>query len=156
MTDEAYQGPERRKFIRLDYVTPVAYKICKPETIAKILQGYSTNISEAGIFCHIKEAVNVEDILWLSFDRATLSICQDLDRKCFVYQGGIIGKAVRVEKKEDGTSDVGVQFIIREELNLTHIYPKLFFLKDTLTNPVDEGNDEEADEEADKEENGEA
>ena len=147
MTNEAYQGPERRKFVRLDYVTPVAYKVCKPETIAKIMQGYSTNISEAGILCHIKEAVNVEDVLWLSFDRDILSICRELDQKCFIYQGGIIGKVVRVEKKEDGASDVGLQFIIREEPNLTHIYPKLFFLKDASANAVDEEDDAEIDEE---------
>jgi hypothetical protein len=128
MMRDNYQGPERRKFLRLDYITPLACKVCKPETISKILQGYTTNISQSGLLCHLNATVNPEDIIWVSFDRATLSICQELEENCFIYQGGIIGKVVRIENRENGTYTVRLQFIIREEQNLSlYLSEDLFF-----------------------------
>ncbi|MBM3255721.1 MAG: hypothetical protein FJZ08_05415 [Candidatus Omnitrophica bacterium] len=113
--DEHYIGPERRQFMRLDYVTPLDYKVCKKETITKLLQGYTSNVSKTGLLCTIKQKVEPEDILWLVFDRDTLNICQDIEKSSLVYQNGIIGKVVRVELKDDNTYRVGIHFITREE-----------------------------------------
>ncbi len=127
--EKVYKGPERRQFIRLDYVTPLAYKVCKKKTITNLLQGYTKNISEAGLRCNIKEKVKKDDMLWLSFDRDTLSICQNLEKRSLIYQSGVVGKVVWIEKQADGNYNVGIQFITREEKNLTHIYPKIYFLE---------------------------
>jgi hypothetical protein len=127
--NKEYHGPERRQFVRLDYITPLAYKICDPKTIEKLLQGYTVNVSQAGVFCKIKEKVSCDDILWLSFDRTTLGICQEVEKRCLIYQNGIIGKVVRVEQKDENNFYVGIQFITREEKNLSYIYPKIYFLK---------------------------
>ncbi len=109
---------DRREFLRLDYSTPLAYKVCKKETITKLLEGYTSNVSSAGLLCNVKETVSPEDILWLSFDRGVLSICAELDKRVFIYQNGIIGKVVRVESKGFDNFDVGVKFITREEQDL--------------------------------------
>lgn len=141
---DTYQGCERREFIRLDCVTPLAYKVCKEETIHKLLEGYTSNISPAGILCNMKDKVNKDDILWLSFDRGALSICRDLEKRSFIYQNGVIGKVVRIEHKNDGTYDTGVRFITREEKNLTNIYPKIQFMKEGQQEEQGErGQDEE-------------
>jgi len=124
-----YNGSERREFARLDYVTPLMFKVCRKEVLDKLLEGYTSDVSQAGLLCNIKEDVKQDDILWLSFDRATLNICEELDRRSLIYQNGIISKVVRIEPQEDGTYNVGVQFIIREEKDLTHIYPKIKFVK---------------------------
>jgi hypothetical protein len=124
-----YSGPERRKFIRLDYVTPLAFKVCKGDIIDKLLQGYTSNISQTGLMCTINEKVKEDDILWLSFDRDTISVCEEIERNCLVYQSGIIGKVARVEEKGDNVYKIGIQFITREERNLTNIYPKIYFLE---------------------------
>jgi hypothetical protein len=123
-------GTDRRNFLRLDYITPLACKVCKKETVEKLLTGYTSDVSQAGLLCNVKEKVNTDDILWLSFDRATLNICADLEKRALIYQNGIIGKVVRVESKEDGLYDLGIQFITREEENLTQIYPKIHFLEE--------------------------
>lgn len=130
--DSVYKGPERRQYSRLEYVTPVAYKVCKKETISKLLEGYTSNISQAGILCNIKDRVNKDDILWLSFERDVLSICRDLDRRSLIYQNGIVGKVMRTEQKVDNSYDVGIRFITREEKNLTNIYPQVHFLEKKL------------------------
>lgn len=128
MIENVYLGQERRQFVRLGYSVPLAYKVCKEETISKILEGYTANTSQAGLFCNLKDKVNLSDILWLSFDRAALSVCEELEKRSLIYQSGVIGKVVRVEGQGNGTYDVGVQFITREEKNLTYIYPKMHFL----------------------------
>jgi len=110
---------ERREFVRLDYATPLVYKICKKETISKLLEGYTSNVSPSGLLCNIREGVNPDDILWLSFDRRLLSICEKLEKRVFIYQNGIIGKVARVEPKELGNFDVGLKFITREEPGFT-------------------------------------
>jgi len=129
MTEKVYKGPERRKFVRLDYVTPLAYKVCKQGTISKLLQGYTSNISQAGLLCNMQEEVKKDDILWLSFDRDTLTICESLEKRSLIYQNGIIGKVVRIEPKKDGNYNIGIKFVTREEKNLTNIYPKVYFLE---------------------------
>ena len=123
-----YNGLDRREFSRLDYVTPIMFKVCRKEVLDKLLAGYTSDVSQAGLLCNIKEDVKPDDILWLSFDRATLNICEELDRRSLIYQNGIIGKVARIEPQQDGTFNVGVQFIIREEKDFTHIYPKIKFV----------------------------
>jgi hypothetical protein len=127
-----YQGLERRQFLRLDYATPLACKVCKKETIDILLKGYTSNISESGLLCNIKERVNKDDILWLSFDRSVLDICSELEKKVFIYQNGIIGKVVRVMPSDEGVYDLGIRFITREEQNSTHIYPIVHFFEKDL------------------------
>ena len=125
--DNSYAGPERREFLRLDYTTPLAYKVCKQQTISKLLEGYTVNISEAGLLCNIKDMVKPEDILWLSFDKSILIICEEIESRTLIYQNGVIGKVVRIENNTNGTFSVGVKFITREEKNLTNIYPQIHF-----------------------------
>ncbi len=125
-------GPDRRKFMRLDYRAPLAYKVCSEETINKLLQGYTADISQSGLLCNIKDRVNQDDILWLSFDRSTLNIFEGIERRSLIYQNGIIAKVVRIEQRNDDTYNVGVQFITREEKNSTNIYPKFHFVEKQL------------------------
>ena len=113
---------ERREFIRLDYAAPLAFKVCSKETISRLLQGYTSNVSEAGMLCNIKHPVNPEDILWLSFDRGILTICEELEKRVLIYQNGIIGKVVRVEAKGFDNFDVGIKFLTRGERNWNNEY----------------------------------
>jgi len=129
MIENTHNGGERRQFVRMEYLVPLAYKVCREETISRILEGYTANISQAGLFCSLNERVNLDDILWLSFDRAALNTCEEIERRSLIYQNGIIGKVVRVEDQNNGIYDVGIQFITREEKNLTYIYPKMHFLE---------------------------
>lgn len=129
-----YNGSERRQFVRSDCVTPLGYKVCSKDTISKLLQGYTSNVSQAGLLCSIDKKVNNDDILWLSFDRSILTTCEELEKNALIYQNGIIGKVVRAEQKENGDYDVGIQFITRQESNSTYIYPKIYFIEKNLGN----------------------
>ncbi len=124
-----YKGLERRKFLRLNFSAPLAYKVCKKKTVSKLLEGYTANISQSGLLCNVKSKVKKDDLLWLCFNRDVLKICADLEKSCLVYQNGIIGKVVRVKHKSKDRYDVGIQFVTRKEQNLTNIYPKVYFLQ---------------------------
>ncbi|MBM3249528.1 MAG: PilZ domain-containing protein [Candidatus Omnitrophica bacterium] len=127
MRSLSFKGKERRRFERLEHVRPLAFKVCKRKTVSRILRGYTSNISQSGLLCNIRDRVRKDDILWLSFDRATLEFCGGLEKKALIYQNGIIAKVIRSVKKPDGSSDVGLHFITREEKNLSHIYPRVKF-----------------------------
>ena len=130
--EDLFNEAERREFTRLDYAKPLAYKVCKKETLHKLLQGYTSNISAAGLLCNMREMVNPDDILWLSFDRGVLGICEELEKRAFIYQNGIIGKVVRVESKGIDNYDVGVKFVTREESNSSHIHSNFYFIRQDL------------------------
>ena len=136
---KAYGGLERRKFVRLDFIKPLNYKVCKKKTILTLLTGYTSNISQSGLLCKIQDRVRKGDILWLCFDRATLNICEELEKKVLIYQNGIIGQVVRVRPGSHKSYNVGLRFITRVEKNLTNIYPKIHFFK-----KQSEGENEEA------------
>ena len=127
-TKKKYAGPERRDFLRIKFTKPLAYKVCKKVTVSNLLQGYTHDISRSGILCSVKEKIRVNDIVWLSFDSSTLEIFKDLEKSVLIYQGGMIGKVVRIKREHDGTYSAGLKFVTREEKNLTHIYPKIHFL----------------------------
>lgn len=119
---------ERREFERFEHAIPLFWKVCKKSTIQKLMEGYTADISQSGLLCNIKEEVSQEDILWLSFDRDTLDFCESLEKRVLIYQNGVIGKVVRIEGKNGGY-DVGIRFITREEKDLSHIHPKVFFMQ---------------------------
>jgi len=122
--EEYYAGPERREFLRLPYSTPLAYKVCNPETLSKLLAGYTVNVSQAGLLCSIKDEVRVEDVLWLAFDKSILIFCSEIERHSLIYQNGVIGKVVRVSRNENKTYDIGIKFITLEEKDALHIKGK--------------------------------
>ncbi len=114
---EMYLGEERRRYTRSEYKVPLMYKVCKEEILSKLLEGYVSNISQSGLLCNINDKVNIDNILWLMFDRETLSICKELEKNSFIYQKGVLGKVVRVEGNENGSFDIGIKFLTREEKN---------------------------------------
>ena len=124
-----YHGQERREFARLPYSKPLAYKVCKQETLSMLLEGYTVNVSQAGLLCNIKEKVKLEDILWLSFDKSVLIICSEMERKSLIYQNGVIGKVVRVDVNDNQTYDIGIKFITRVENDENKIGARILKLK---------------------------
>ncbi|MEK6715418.1 MAG: PilZ domain-containing protein [Candidatus Omnitrophota bacterium] len=121
-----HNGKERRQFIRLPYRSPLKYKVCKEETIKKLMFGYSENISQSGLLCNIKEPVSVDSVLWLALDMGMLSICADIEKNAIILQHGVLGRVVRTYQKKDGSFDVGVRFLIRNELGSRDLFEKVY------------------------------
>ncbi|RJO63520.1 MAG: hypothetical protein C4540_07110 [Candidatus Omnitrophota bacterium] len=127
-------GQERREFLRLEFFKPLSYKICKKKTVSTLLEGYTSNVSQAGILCNIRNRVKKDDLLWLCFDRSVLDICEDMEKRSLIYQNGVVGKVVRIAPKGNGTYEVGIKFVTREEKNITNIFPKSYFIEKQMKN----------------------
>ena len=112
---ESFGDAERREFMRLDCSSPLAYKVCKEATLSKLLEGYTVNVSEAGLLCTLRDKVRLADVLWLSFDKSVLFSCGKIEKRSLIYQNGVIGRVVRIDDRDNGTFDVGVRFLTREE-----------------------------------------
>ena len=65
--------------------------------------------------CKLKESVPEGVIIWLSFDMASLSLCQEIEAKSVIIQKGVLAKVVRVSPRDDGYFDVGACFLTRAE-----------------------------------------
>jgi c-di-GMP-binding flagellar brake protein YcgR len=130
---DSYPVSERREFARLPFSKPLAYKVCKKETLSMLLEGYTVNISSAGLLCTLKDKVNLEDILWLSFDKSILIICSEMEKKSLIYQNGVIGKVVRINESENQNYDVGIKFITRVEKDAQEFSSRIAHLKDEET-----------------------
>ncbi len=106
---------DRRAVIRISCQTPLAYKICKEETISKIMQGYTHDISRDGVRCTFNEKVPIGCTLWLQLDTDALAMCEEIEKNSVILQHGILGKAIWVDKGKDNTYEVGLRFITRQE-----------------------------------------
>ena len=115
MVDEKKTNLDRRAAVRITCQTPLTFKICKDETIAKIMQGYTQDISKDGLRCTIDHDVPVGCILWLNLDTDALTLCEELERKAVILQHGILGKVIWVERTKEDHYDIGLQFLTREE-----------------------------------------
>lgn len=124
-----YNFKERREFPRNPYPAPLDFKVCNKTTLSKLCAGYTVDISQSGLLCNMREKVNQDDVLWLSFDRETLDFCRDLEKKVLIYQNGVIGNVTRVKAEETGNYSVGIRFITREEKEIGNIFTQTYFLE---------------------------
>jgi len=115
MNNKNLNTSERRAVVRLTCQTPLMFKICKEETISKIMQGYTQNISADGLRCTIAQKVPIGCVLWLKLDKDALALCEEIERKAVILQQGILGKVVWVDKQKNERYDIGLQFLTREE-----------------------------------------
>lgn len=106
---------ERRAAVRVSCQTPLTYKICKEETISKIMQGYTQDISKDGLRCTISQEVPVGCTLWIQLDTDALTLCEELERNAVILQHGILGKVIWLEKERENNYEVGLQFVTRQE-----------------------------------------
>ena len=115
MTVKNTFAQERRAAVRMRCETPLMYKICKVETISKIMEGYTQDISRDGLKCTIPKRVPRGCTLWLKLDKDALSMCEEIEKKAVILQQGILGKVVWIEKQSQHHYDIGLQFITRQE-----------------------------------------
>ena len=109
------KAEERRAAVRLTCETPLSFKVCKEETISKIMHGYTQDISSIGLRCTIEKKVPIGCVLWLKLDRGALRMCEEIETRAVILQQGVLGKVVWIEKENNSKFNVGLQFITRKE-----------------------------------------
>ncbi len=122
MTQENRSQQERREFFRLNFNTPLkfqSYQVEDPAAAsgtARVVK--SRNISQAGILFQTENRPpQLSSVLWMNLDIRTLQICQEIEKKALVQNGGLLGRVVRVEESPENQSvyDIGVAFITQDQ-----------------------------------------
>ena len=112
---------ERRDFFRLKFNNPVqyrAYSDTQEKTSKTPSAGTSQDISSAGILFQTENRPpDLSSILWLNLDYRMLKICQEIDSRALIFNGGVLGRVVRVEENHENTNayDVGVCFLTQDQ-----------------------------------------
>lgn len=129
-----YSGREKRQFIRLPYRSPLNYKVCKEDTVKKLMFGYTEDISQSGLLCNIKELVPLDSVLWLLLDMGALAMCAQIEKNSIILQHGILGRVVRTYGKKDGSFDVGVRFLTRNETASSDLFQRVYVDEEMVRN----------------------
>ena len=119
MVNDPGTQQERRHFFRINFHTPLRFKIYASDQEApkEASKGISQNISPAGILFQTENRPpQLSSILWMSLDIRTLKICQEIEQRALIFKSGLLGRVVRVEEDSDSNSyDVGVCFLTKTE-----------------------------------------
>ena len=55
-----------------------------------------------------------------------LNICAEVEKRSVILQHGILGRVVRTYHKKDGSFDVGLRFLTREEPDDSALFQKAY------------------------------
>lgn len=112
---------ERREFLRMDYETPLDFKILTGDKLTVKSDITSRNISASGLLFRTNKDVSIpaiSDIVWIKLDEKMVNICAEIENDLIIHEGGIYGRVVRISEGEPGISyDVGVCFLRRKDMS---------------------------------------
>jgi len=123
MPSDPRSQQERREFFRINFHTPLRFRIYSsensgsPSKSKEASKGVSQNISQSGILFQTENRPpQLSSILWMNLDIRTLKICQEIEQRALIFNSGLLGRVVRVEEDSDSNSyDVGVCFLTKTE-----------------------------------------
>jgi hypothetical protein len=122
-----YRGEERRKFKRFDFEKAVHCREIissgDKKSFSSVVKGAVKNLSASGILFALDsiDIPNVSNLLLLELEYHTASICRELERRSLIARNRFLGKVVRVVDNLDGTSDVGVALVPKNDDLLSEI-----------------------------------
>ena len=113
---KSFSGPDKRRFLRISYVTPVKYKIYPAKILSKTMGGISKNISQTGLLFKADKPVALSTVVWVNLDYKTLEICRELEENLYPEKDGFLARVVRIEENPtDNTYNIGICFLLKEE-----------------------------------------
>ncbi len=109
---------DRREYFRINFKTPLEFKIYPSKPLSETQKGSSQNISQSGILFQVdSRPPQLSSLVWMNLDIRTLSICKEIERKALILKDGLVGKVVRVEEDADNQNayDIGVCFLTQDQ-----------------------------------------
>ncbi len=114
----AYEGDERREFLRLPYENPLKFTLCRKGLIQELQIGITKNVSQNGMLFNSRISPPLSSIILIETDLKTLSNCIEVEDALVELNGRIMGKVMRVVPSNGGLYEIAVQFIrVGEESN---------------------------------------
>ncbi|MFH1878660.1 MAG: PilZ domain-containing protein [Candidatus Omnitrophota bacterium] len=113
-------GDDKREFLRVDYETPLNFKILKESKLNTKTDITSRNISASGLLFRTPNEASIpalSSIVWIELDSHMMSVCEEIESDLVIYKNGIFGRVVRIAEGEPGKSyDIGVCFLRKKDM----------------------------------------
>ncbi|MFC1480200.1 hypothetical protein ACFL5Y_01985 [Candidatus Omnitrophota bacterium] len=111
---------EKREFLRIDYETPLNFKVLSGEKLAAKADVFSRNVSACGLLFRTSSESSIpslSSIVWIELDPKMMNICAEIEADLVIHKNGVFGRVVRIAEGEPGKSfDVGVCFLRKKNI----------------------------------------
>lgn len=114
------EGDEKREFLRVDYETPLNFKVMKGDKLAAKSDVFSRNVSACGLLFRTSNDASIpalSSVVWIELDPHMMNICSEIEQDLVIHKNGVFGRVVRIAEGEPGKSfDIGVCFLRKSNM----------------------------------------
>ena len=114
------EGDEKREFLRVDYETPLNFKVMKGDKLSAKSDVFSRNVSACGLLFRTANDASIpalSSVVWVELDSHMMNICSEIEQDLVIYKNGVFGRVVRIAEGEPGKSfDIGVCFLRKSDM----------------------------------------
>ena len=114
------EGDDKREFLRVDYETPLNFKVLKDEKLTAKSDVSSVNISACGLLFRTSTESSIpslSSIVWIELNPKMMNICAEIENDLIIHKNGVFGRVVRIAEGEPGKSyDIGVCFLRKKDM----------------------------------------
>jgi c-di-GMP-binding flagellar brake protein YcgR len=115
------EGDDKREFLRVDYETPLNFKVLKDEKLTSKSDISSINVSACGLLFRTSTDSSIpslSSIVWIELDSKMMNICAEIEGDLIIHKNGVFGRVVRIAEGEPGKSyDIGVCFLRKTDMS---------------------------------------
>ncbi|MFH1552916.1 MAG: hypothetical protein ABID83_04695 [Candidatus Omnitrophota bacterium] len=116
---------DKREFLRVDYETPLNFKVLSGEKMTAKADVFSRNVSACGLLFRTSSESSIpslSSIVWIELDPKMMNICAEIEEDLVIHKNGVFGRVVRIAEGEPGKSyDVGVCFLRKKNMTKEEI-----------------------------------
>lgn len=113
-------GDDKREFLRVDYETPLNFKVLKEDKLTAKSDVQSRNISACGLLFRTSTDASIpslSSIVWIELDPKMMNICAEIENDLVIHNNGVYGRVVRIAEGEPGKSyDIGICFLRKKDM----------------------------------------
>ena len=114
-------GQEKREFLRVDYETPLNFKVLRGDKFTSKSDVAARNVSACGLLFRTSTESSIpalSSIVWIGLDQKMMNICAEIEEDLVMHNNGIFGRVVRIAEGEPGKSyDIGVCFLRKKDMS---------------------------------------
>lgn len=111
---------DQREFLRVDYETPLNFKVLRNDKLITRSEVISRNISANGLLFRTSSDTSIpalSSIVWIELDPKMMNVCTEIENDLIIHNNGVYGRVVRIAEGEPGKSyDIGVCFLRKKDM----------------------------------------
>ncbi|MFH1846486.1 MAG: hypothetical protein ABH869_02895 [Candidatus Omnitrophota bacterium] len=114
-------GEEKREFLRMDYESPLNFKVLSGEKLIAKSDITARNVSASGLLFRTEKEASIpplSSIVWIELDCKILNVCEEIEKDLVIHKNGVFGRVVRIAEGDPGQSyDIGICFLRKKGMS---------------------------------------